>query len=1096
MKMRYFSFLAFAGLAACGGGSDEQTLNTPVDPQTGEPIDGPASLVYSYPADGQRNVSPVADLVLRFNVPVSLNSVQESVEILGAQGPIAFSVRSVDGGRSIILDPETELDLGFEHTVTFREPVEARDGRLILNPQSTLNSEPGIQFHTRGGLTGIAKLDSTGNGFTIASMIPAPGSPFEPSDLSAFRLELTEPMHPDWRALGGQIQLLDANSNVIASDILVKDRRITVDPCVTGQLDQCGSPGDKLVAGGRYTLSLKNLTSITGKPLSMDRTFVARATEPTAVQFQNATDPAQGGELLSSRLNGQVINGVILNSVLQGTTDRSTSLGGLFTELAFAPSFEEDEALPLRIPRGSKLVGSSLPVRVNGTVPVIDDKTGVLQKTGDINVVMASDATGFLLPNPYTSNRNAPRHVRLFMDVAMNTEAAQPNASLSQDLLHVELVGIALVEDGILTIDAIGMVEPNLLGQEITDSTIAFQIQADTSVDAQMQAREERSVDVTGPELVSWMPGDDSAFPGNRDQMHRPGDPIILNFDEPILRSSVVDGVRLIDNVGASIESTKLVDGTTVTINPKGGLRHGVSYSVQLNSDLTDLAGNGSPSLSLGFELPELGDPETVPVASPLPLTTYPGYPCVTTGVNLADGSHGKCVDAAPDGPRGDELPITPMPSDRPIVVVFSQSMDADSIQLGSSFLVQKLDEQGGVVESVPGRLEFSNQRIRFFPDMPWQHGVHYRYTLASSENGNCDLESIICSELGLPLQTDLLVDPEDVGGPDLEIVFRGDESTTAVYTPLRNLPVRDTNSNLVVDCDSLASRDCLEPFNHEPVAPGSSEFKPSSNAAKLLVKGGNASALGVPVAASVGCEPGSDCPENKFIYQTFALNTDVVGPVQPQPEDGEAVDVILYPTQLAATSASVFLQGLGEQATGPQILRMRYQEPSEDNPVGFLRGQIFEDENGKARFRTVAPLLLDAPNLSLPAAQLLTHDLYSKPINLELEGPIRFFDDGRMQVSLLSRNVVDLSVNVNVRIPVLSDLPLVGDLIDAINGLGVGAGDLIGSLACLADPDCDAPESAEGAVNIPLQIPAGGVNLNFISFPIKQIPQAHNSKL
>ena len=93
---------------------------------------------------------------------------------------------------------------------------------------------------------------------------------------------------------------------------------------------------------------------------------------------------------------------------------------------------------------------------------------------------MISDATGYLSPNPYTDDINAPRHVKLFMDVSMNTEEAQPNASLSQDLLGVELSGIAIVEDGVLTIDAIGIVEPELLGQEYTDATIAFRFEAAT----------------------------------------------------------------------------------------------------------------------------------------------------------------------------------------------------------------------------------------------------------------------------------------------------------------------------------------------------------------------------------------------------------------------------------------------------------------------------------------------------------------------------------------------------------------------------------------------------------------------------------------
>ncbi|AOY88972.1 hypothetical protein BKP64_12805 [Marinobacter salinus] len=169
-----------------------------------------------------------------------------------------------------------------------------------------------------------------------------------------------------------------------------------------------------------------------------------------------------------SLLNGQIINGVTLNSVLQGVAGPSQQTGSLFAELAYAPSFAADEPLPLRIPRGS----------------------------------MLSDATGYLSPNPYTDDPSAPRQVTLFMDVSMNTEEAQPNAGLSQDLLGVELTGIAIVDNGVLTIDAIGVVEPELLGQEYTHSTIAFRIEAATDADSVLHAAE------------LWMPGSPDAMTG------------------------------------------------------------------------------------------------------------------------------------------------------------------------------------------------------------------------------------------------------------------------------------------------------------------------------------------------------------------------------------------------------------------------------------------------------------------------------------------------------------------------------------------------------------------------------------------------------
>ncbi|AHI32990.1 hypothetical protein AU15_03700 [Marinobacter salarius] len=385
-------------------------------------------------------------------------------------------------------------------------------------------------------------------------------------------------------------------------------------------------------------------------------------------------------------------------------------------------------------------------------MPVIDPATGNIQQTGDIKVTMLSDATGYLMPNPYTDNMNAPRHVKLFMDVAMNTEEAQPNASLSQDLLGVELTGIAIVEDGVLTIDAIGMVEPNLLGQEFTDATIAFRIEAATDSESALDAAEQRDeelADNTGPQLVSWMPGPDDAFPGDRDQMQRPGDPIVLNFDEPLDADTIADGIVLDAagtplTVGDNTLDAKL-DGTALVLNPVGGLEHGVDYTVQIGNALTDLAGNGVTPQNLSFALPDIGG-GSVPQRSPLALTTYPGYPCVTTGVNLSQDSHGQCVDNAPNGPRGDELPVTTMPTDRPIVVVFSQSMDLDSIRSGETFVVERVDESGAAIEAVSGRLEKNNQRIRFYPDEPWEIDSLYRYRMKSTSGANARPEPRISS--------------------------------------------------------------------------------------------------------------------------------------------------------------------------------------------------------------------------------------------------------------------------------------------------------------------------------------------------------------
>ncbi|SDW92106.1 Ig-like domain-containing protein [Marinobacter mobilis] len=1058
--MKYNKILALTPvllLAACGGG-EEQTLNAPLIP---------GSVIYSYPADGQTEVSPKADVVLRFSHAITDENLTSKIRISDGTNTVPFTVTAIDGGRSLKLSPVGQFQTGTNYTITFAESLLAAGNRAVATPNAI--GANGVQFSTRAGMSGVAGLDNLSSNFAVADMIPSANGFFRPMDFSTFRLRLTQPVHPDWQRMGGSITLRDGNGDEVPATVLVDGRRITVDPCTTNDPAQCGLEGDALTPGASYSIDIANLPNMAGDTLDYSSSFTPKDTSPTVILFQDTIDSGllaglSEADAQRSVLNGEIINGVTLNSVLQGIAGPSQQTGGLYAELGYGPSFPGDEPVPLRVPKGSLLTSSSLDVRINGTVPIINPDTNSIQTTGDIRVTMLSDATGYLYPNPYSNSGEAPRHVKLYMDVSMNTVEAQPNASLSQDLLGVELSGIAIVRDGILNIDAIGMVEPNLLGQEFTDSTIAFHIEANTNADVQLDALDNRTFDTTGPQLVSWMPGPDDALPSTRQAMQRPGDPIVLNFDEALDGDSLAGGFTLLAD-GVPVDDANLrrkLDGTVVALNPVGGLRHGVDYALQINGSLTDLAGNSAMSETLSFALPELASVDR----SPFALTTYPGFPCVTTGLDLDAGTHGQCVDAAPGGPAGQVMPITTLPQDRAIVVVFSQSMDLDSIRNGETFVVEQINPDGSVAGQVPGHLEKNNQRIRFYPDSPWQVGTTYRYTMASSTAVD-DCSTALCSEDGYPLQTDILVDPEDVGGPDMAIYFRGTETASSVYTPLRNLPVRDTNSNYLIEG--------VEPFAH--ASDGNGGFLPSENAAKLAVVDQQANALGIPVGASVGCAASESCPENKFIYQTYGLNTEVMGPAYDAEGNNIGVRVLLYPTMLATTSASVFLDGFGENATGPQVIRMTYGEPTEDNPLGLVEGLIVEGEDGKPTFKTLANLTLDAPNLQLPIAALLAHDLYSKPFSLDLSGPILFFDDGRMQIEQRNQNQPPINVNVEV------EIPLLGGFIDFFQCVSLG-----NSLAdCLSGAGTDS-----GDISIPLVIPAEGIWLNFVSFAIKDIPEQY----
>ncbi len=1008
MTYKHLFAISFALVLSACGGDKVQTMIQRTQP---------ASVVYSYPADGQQEASPSAKIVLRFSAPVDLaqQDLTSKIRLSDTGGNrVSFTVTGVDNNRSIVLSPTQALATATDYNLVFEQPLLTTDQRSIPTPNAT--GADGIQFSTRAAKTHIEALDSLATTFKVESTIPSPSGMFKPMDFSTFRLRTTQPVHPDSAIYGQTVSLRDSSGKLVPATLLVSNRYLTVDPCLAADKKDCGQPGDTLVAGQTYTLTVDGLTNYNGATIEpFEETFTPQDTGPTEVLYQRVTDSGLTVDPATAKrsiLDGQYINGVVLNSVLQGTTAPSQQTGDLYAELAYAPSFPGDTPVPLRIPRNTVLSSSSLDVAINGRVPILNEATGKVQKTGTIKVTMVSDATGYLYPNPYSDADDAPRHVKLFMDVAMNTAEAQPNASLSQDLLRVELTGIAFVRDGILTIDAIGIVEPDLLGQEVTDSTIAFHIEADASNQATAPGF---PADDTGPSLVSWMPGDDSA----RQASQRPGDPLIINLDEPLDRDTL-GAITLVNSTGDVSFDMKL-DGTSLAINPRGGFRHGDTYTLTVPSTVTDLAGNGyTGQHTFSVTLPRLADQSS---ASPLAVTTYPGFPCVTVGRDLNSGLHGRCAGLA-DNSSDEAMPLHSMPADRAITVVFSQSMDLNSIALGKTVKVEKVISLNGdttgnsaTTETVSGRLQKNNQRLRFFPDQPWQPDTLYRYTLVSAETTTPDCTLVICSAAGQALETNALAGLSQRGGPDMVIYFKGAKTTRTVFNPLRNLPVQDVNADQVVNCPQTSgglaydngAAGCVEPFNHPADGNGGFTAPQSTRIVSLDT-----------ASARVGCnraDAQQACPQLQYIFQTGGLNTEIIGPVDPN-DPSAGVEVRLYPTLLTTSSVDVFanapLFGFQKTPTGPQVIRMRYEDDGSGSRDSFIKGVIKSNAQGAPVFKASVDVYLDAPDLnpSLLGANL-THNQHSVPLTLDLNGRVKFLDDGRTVIEQQNQTPQTIRVNV-----------------------------------------------------------------------------------
>jgi len=125
----------------------------------------------------------------------------------------------------------------------------------------------------------------------------------------------------------------------------------------------------------------------------------------------------------------------------------------------------------------------------------------------------------------------------------------------------------------------------------------------------------------------------------------------------------------------------------------------------------------------------------------------------------------------------------------------------------------------------------------------------------------------------------------------------------------------------------------------------------------------------------------------------------------------GGVLDTVLGPTQ------DIGLIPI-ETATGPNIMRVRY-EPDANNerteaPVGYIVPGDNPEAGDLPRFVIEFDLLFDAPQLSLPLG--LDHNAKGLPIGqIVLEGPMDFLPDGRLFISLKSREPKEVNLDITL---------------------------------------------------------------------------------
>lgn len=921
-----------------------------------------AYLLYSYPSNGQQNVSSKSAISLYFSHAIEDNDLTSHIRLIDSEDNIISGDIKIheENQAGVVFTPSAPLSAGSNYRLRY-------DG--VTTSLGEISDPRDIVFTTKNSNAGAPSAEPEAeNDFKVIREFPSAELPF--MDFSVIHLTFNQAIDSSSVKVDESFKFIEAGqTQSVKGKIIAKDNYLIFDP----ETD--------LNPGTQYTLSLTNsIRSRSGAALVANEYFAKNYTPQDSQPRSTLVQKIEGkpGENFSP-LSGFERNTVPVNSTLMGNVV-SFAQADYHTELAFIPNFPD--AAPFVIRKGSVVTGSSMQVNIGGLVPAGFE-------TGNTYLTLITDATGYLVPNQNTDDPNAPRQVQLVMNVAMTAEDPRANGGLSQDVLHIDLFGIGKTENGVLVIDTLGEINPLLLGIEKSYGLVSFFLEAY----ADQKNTPSPVVDDTSPSLQNWLPGD---YVG----LMSPSDPIVLIFDEAIAPESLADNISLSRDGNVPIAVTLSVDGSSVIIRPESPLEYGHDYDISIGVGLSDLTGNTlSAPLSKAFSLPEYSQQK---LAAPLIGSIYPGYPCRLTGGNLSAGIAGRCEG----GKASDDIfNIFKLPANRAIQINFNQTMKTETFSLGKecnkgSIRVERIDTDGNCSSAVKGSIHFDGSRLSFEPAQAWQDDTLYRFSLNSSNSSACNgLDEVICSEQGLPLRTNpltLTAENKHQGSGSLSIPFRASQAEfIKVFNPLNQVPTADINRNFAFD---------------------DLESPEQKNSAKLTI----ADTGGLISEARMGCLSG-ECESKKSIYLSGFLPTEI----GLYDELTNRIPVNLYSQVLMTSSITMYAKVLFswlETPTGPQIMRMRHEYDETTGEYVPSKGYIEWDPNfangdgtfGKSVFTSTMRVYLDAPGLEPKLLGIgLSTNLHSYPMTIELSGPINFLPDGRMEILLENTNNVDIDIKI-----------------------------------------------------------------------------------
>ncbi len=1010
-------------LFGCGKSGNEQTVDFGRGYLPG--------LTFAMPYKDQDGVSTESRVTLKFTDQI------ETADLASA-----ITVTRQSTGKSVagnITQSETDPSiLYFEPDNPFYQSEEYQVGIAELaTPAGPVQGKKDLySFSTAGTQSSV---------FNIARVMPA--GKFQFMDFSSINLTLSKNILEHSVVLGKTLEFVEtASGQAIPIGLFVRGAHITIDPL------------DDLDPTKVYRLRLSaGIKSIGGDTLApFEQSFKPLNSQPRgSLTMKMNTVPldASEDEWPKSPLTSAPINTVRFASQLLGNNNVTRLSGDMTAEVAYLPNFPEVSPMVLR--KGLVFTGTGINVMIGGGVPA-------QIQSGDIKMVLLSDAQGYMVKSVFSDYRYASNNVHIFMDVALIATNPTVQSMITQNVLHTELIGTIQSIDGKMIFDAAGSVKNDLINIASATSELSFHLETSTKP-------AEHSTDGAPRQLAAVEPLRVIAtYPMLNGGGFLPDNDLAIYFSSVIEETSFVAGknikLRMFSPNSSEpqyVDFDMSVEGAVVHIMPKKPLPFNATYAVEIGNTIKDKYRNTlAQDVSLQFATPLFSaeDPRPAYVSS-----MYPGYPCVMTDVDYPNQIAGRCLG----GKKSDDpFNFFPLPANRNIQVHFSQPMDPASIWMSDecdagSFRVEKIDNQGNCIEAVSGDLIVKHQQLRFTPHTPWQDGISYRYTLMSDDaNEECDEEEI-CS-LGdhpLPLNTDPVnYKPgvlgrgihNDIGGPPLEVAFIGKPPTRFVFSPFK-INTTDVNGNGLVDQD-------------ETILP--------ENFINMEATGKS----GLVTDISLGCTIAerATCPENN--KRSF-LNGSLYSELKDYIPEQDVVQTDLYPSVFYGTSVFMHAKALLglldlKLNTGLIVLRNRGDE-NDLMPAKIIPGGV--DETGKPQFpifEIVWELYFDTPYLQVLGG-LSGTSMHSLPVAVKLRGPVSFMPDGRMQLNVTNPEAMAINVDLYV---------LEREALETLLGKNI----LSAAVDAMLKVVTLNPKHKIGSIEI--TVPKEAVNLHFVGEPFESI--------